>query len=63
MTNLPPKVTANGKYNQTEAAALLEIDRKTVYRYIKSGLLKAHKGRSGRLFLLGADITRCWNLA
>jgi excisionase family DNA binding protein len=53
----------NGKYNQTEAAALLGVDRKTIYRYIKNGLLKAHQGRSGRLFLTGEDITRCWNLA
>lgn len=63
MTNNPPLVTMNGKYNQTEAAALLGVDRKTIYRYIKNGVLKAHKGRSGRLFLTGEDITRCWNLA
>jgi excisionase family DNA binding protein len=63
MTNNPPQVAMNGKYNQTEAAALLGVDRKTIYRYIKSGLLKAHQGRSGRLFLTGEDIKRCWNLA
>ena len=61
MTTTEPKVALNGKYNQTQTAVLLEVDRKTIYRYIKGGLLKAHQGRTGRLFVTGRDIIRLWN--
>lgn len=41
-------------YTVEEAAAFLKVDRRTVYRYIETGKLKANKG-DGRYWLILED--------
>ena len=52
MTDMPPPLV-----NITKAAKLLGVDRKTVYRWLLSGDLRATK-MGGRTWIAGAEIER-----
>lgn len=46
----------------TEAAALLKVDRKTIYRWRECGYLKTKMHRyNKRPFILGRDILRIYD--
>ncbi len=63
MTNTRPHVASDGRYSMTEAAALLGVDRKTIYRWRKSGYLKSHKRRmNDRPFLFGREILKIFDV-
>ena len=63
MTNSRPHVTLDGQYSMTEAAALLKVDRKTIYRWRKMGYLKTKTHRHNKLpFVLGREILRLFDL-
>lgn len=40
LTSLPPDIHPEGKYNAKETAKLLGINRRTLYRWVKSGRMK-----------------------
>ena len=63
MTTNRPRVSLDGHYCMTEAAALLGVDRKTIYRWRKIGYLKTKKHRfNNRPFILGRDILKLYDL-
>lgn len=57
-----PEVIQDGRYNQKQAAELLGVDRHTVSRYEKDGIIvfQARKA-GGRKVTTGAEILRCWD--
>ena len=63
MTNTRPRVVADGHYSVAEAAALLGVDRKTIYRWRKQGYLPETKPRrvNRRSYILGKYITRAFD--
>jgi len=62
MVSVPPAVHPKGKYGTNETCALLGINRTTLWRYTKRGLICCKiSGVSGRLYYLGSDIMRFWN--
>ena len=62
MTNSRPHVALDGQYSMTEAAALLKVDRKTIYRWRECGYLKTKMHRyNKRPFILGRDILRIYD--
>ena len=62
MTNTRPNVVMNGKYSFAEAAFLLGVDRKTIYRWRKQGYLPETKPLivNGRSYVLGKYIVRAF---
>lgn len=61
MTPIEPQVSPSGRYSQTQAAALLGVNRRTINRWINEnripvGIRKVDK----KLFILGINITRIW---
>ncbi len=63
MTNSRPHVALDGHYSMTEAASLLGVDRKTIWRWRDCGYLKAKKSRINRRpFVLGRDILKIFDL-
>jgi len=40
MVTQPPEVSPFGHYSKTQAARILEVDRKTIYRWCRDGKLK-----------------------
>ena len=61
MTNKEPKVDLTGRYELREASAVLEIDKSTLLRWTKLGVVKAGVKRSnGRKFWTGAELVRIW---
>lgn len=61
MTSLEPNVSPTGRYNINEAISILDIDRKTLYNYTKSGKIKCGFRRcNGRKFYMGSEIMRLW---
>jgi predicted site-specific integrase-resolvase len=61
MTSEKPRVTPDGRYSQTEAARALGVDRHTVARYEKQGLLRFRVRKAGRCKVTtGQEIMKCW---
>lgn len=63
MTNTRPRVALDGQYSMTEAAALLKVDRKTIYRWRTSGYIKTKIHRYTKLpFLEGREILKVFDV-
>lgn len=61
MISIKPDIADSARYNIKETAALLKIDRKTLYNHSEQGLIRKRFHRSNnRPFFLGADIKRYW---
>ena len=62
MTNTRPHVAQDGRYSFAEAASLLGVDRKTIYRWRKLGYLPETRPRriNGRSSILGKHIIRAF---
>ena len=63
MTNTRPNVRPNDTFLFTEAAKLLGVDRKTIYRWRKLGYLPVTRPRmvNHRCYVLGKHILRVWD--
>jgi len=63
MTNTRPRVVSDGHYSFQEAADLLGIDRRTIYRWRKMGYIPVTKPRrtNGRSYILGKYILRAFD--
>ncbi len=63
MTPTRPRVSPEGRYLFTEAAELLDVDRKTIYRWRKLGYLPVTRPRlvNHRCYVLGKHILRVWD--
>lgn len=63
MTNTRPHVAVDGHYNYEEAAILLGVDRRTIYRWRKMGYLPETKPRkiNRRSYILGKYILRVFD--
>lgn len=63
MTNTRPRVALDGQYSFTEAAAILGVDRKTIYRWRRLGYLPETKPRrvNRRSYILGKYIVRVFD--
>lgn len=62
MTNTRPNVAKNGQYSFEQAAILLGVDRRTIYRWRKLGYLPETKSvLFGRTFILGKHILRVFD--
>jgi predicted site-specific integrase-resolvase len=65
MTNTRPDVIKDGRYSMTETAYLLQIDRKTLYRWRKIGMIRTKKYRHcDRDYVPGREILKlfgAWN--
>lgn len=61
MTNTRPAVDPDSRYNQQQAAAALQVDRRTVRRWELMGHISfnIHKA-SRRKFTTGKQILKCW---
>lgn len=61
MTPTKPQVEPDGLYNQTQAAAALQVERHTVARYEANGYIKfrVRKATKGKV-TTGAQIIKCW---
>lgn len=61
MTCTEPDVVLSGRYNQAQAARALGVDRHTVRKYEKLGLISFRmKSTVSRKVTTGADIVRLW---
>jgi len=59
MINVIPKIARDGFYSTADAAELLAVDPRTIYRWKKAGYLKAKKNwRNGRDYFMGYDLIR-----
>lgn len=63
MTNTRPHVALEGHYSFEEAAVLLGVDRRTIYRWRKMGYLPETKPRrvNRRSYILGKHIARAFD--
>lgn len=63
MTNTRPRVAMDGHYNFEEAASLLGVDRRTIYRWRRLGYLPETKPRkvNRRSYILGKYILRVFD--
>lgn len=61
MVNEPPKVSKSGRYSAKEAATLLGISPKTLYRHTVADNIKCERRQcNGRPVYLGSEILRFW---
>lgn len=60
MINEQPDVKPKWRYSISEAARILEVSPTTLYRYIKSGLMKHVVRPNGKSVITGSEITRFW---
>lgn len=60
MINTNPDVVPKGRYTIKEAAHKLDVSVTTVYRYIRSGILRSGVRCNGQTIILGSEITRFW---
>lgn len=59
MTSVRPDVCLNGHYSMTEAAFLLDVDRRTIYRWRKMGYIKTKKYRHcDREYIMGRELVK-----
>ena len=58
-----PHIVLDAHYSFTEAAELLDVDRKTIYRWRKLGYLPVTRPRmvNHRCYVLGKHILRVWD--
>lgn len=63
MTHVRPKVSPEGRYSFAEAAEILEVDPKTIYRWRKLGYLPQTAPRkvNRRPCILGKHILRVFD--
>lgn len=63
MTHTRPRVAQDGRYSFTEAADLLGVDRRTIYRWRKLGYLPETAPRkvNRRSYVLGKYILRAYD--
>lgn len=62
MVTTRPRVALDGQYTMTEAARLLGVDRKTIWRWRDCGYMKDHKHRhNSRSFVLGREILKMYD--
>ena len=63
MTTSRPHVTLDGRYSMTEAAVLLGVNRKTIYRWRECGYLKTKIRRINKLpYVEGREILKIFDL-
>lgn len=62
MTPERPNITLKGSYTVTQAAALLDISRKTLRRYESAGYVVAHCNKLGRRKYSGRELIKLWEL-
>ena len=61
MTITKPEVNPDGLYSVKDAAAALQINRSTLDKYIRDGLVKCKIRKIGnRKVISGAEIVKCW---
>lgn len=60
MTTEIPRIRPDQKVNATRAAALLGIDRHTLTRWRRNGVIRAHKIGTRRYYYTGMDILDAW---
>ncbi len=60
MTNEVPQVNETGRYDAAATCAALQIDRTTLWRYTKKGLILPSFRRTGKKFYKGSEILRFW---
>lgn len=60
MTNEIPQVNATGRYGIAATCAALQIDRTTLWRYSKRGLIIPSFHKTGAKFYKGSEIIRFW---
>ena len=57
-----PNIAPAGSYTVTQAAQLLQIDRRTLRRYEAAGYIVAHCNQMGRRKYSGREILKLWNM-
>lgn len=62
MTPERPHIAPTGSYTVTQAAALLQIDRRTLRRYEAAGLVVAHLNRMGKRKYSGRELIKLWQM-
>lgn len=60
MVNEQPNVRPKWRYSISEAARILGVSPTTLYRYIKSGIMKNIIRPNGQTVVTGSEITRFW---
>ncbi len=60
MTNNIPQVNDSGRYGIVATCAALQIDRTTLWRYTKKGLIRPTFHKTGTKFYKGSEIIRFW---
>lgn len=62
MIETKPEVSPAGLYNQRQAAEALQVERHTIARYAKSGLIKFQIRKAGFAKVTkGSEIIKCWS--
>lgn len=62
MSGARPKIDPMGKYNETDAAKLLGVDRSTLYRWRKKGYIKVcTKCKTKKPRYKGSDLLRVFD--
>lgn len=62
MTATQPEVMPTGRYSVGDTAKLLDVSKRTVYRYIKDGLMKPqYRKVNSKPFVTGLEIVKVWN--
>lgn len=62
MTTLPPAINERGQYPVSEAARLLGVDRTTINRWCKAGILSYRLQRGTmRKIIAGKQLLLMWN--
>ena len=62
MTTSRPHVVLDGHYSLSDAARILEVDRKTIWRWRDCGYMKTKKHRyNKRPFVLGREILKMFD--
>lgn len=61
MRSTEPDVILSGRYSQAQAARALDVDRHTVSRYEKLGMISFRmRSAMGRKVTTGAEIVKLW---
>lgn len=60
MINVRPNINLAGSYTSTQAARLLEIDRKTLYNHARDGSVKFTLNRMAQKRFKGSELMRYW---
>lgn len=62
MTSSRPRVALDGQYTMTDAARILGVDRKTIWRWRECGYMKSRTHRHNRRpFVLGREILKMYD--